>query len=196
MAWLNAYISFSWNKRFALLFIDNPVGTGFSYVENTEGYVSTEKQLGSSFTQHCSCTHSLVAYVESKRRRREMSRKGRGRFTKLMLITQKNWDWHFEANELFSLLKQFFAEHEARDVYIAGESYAGKNRLRLINCGLTNTHTHTHTHTHRERERTSLSLFFSPLFFLPLYLCSPLLSLSLFLFRTNICSLTHLYTCS
>eukprot|EP01104_Vermistella_antarctica_P000181 TRINITY_DN1020_c1_g3_i1.p1 TRINITY_DN1020_c1_g3~~TRINITY_DN1020_c1_g3_i1.p1 ORF type:complete len:987 (-),score=205.75 TRINITY_DN1020_c1_g3_i1:33-2993(-) len=35
----------SWNNDYGLLFIDQPVGTGFSYVEDAEGYVTNEGKL-------------------------------------------------------------------------------------------------------------------------------------------------------
>ena len=35
----------SWNNRYALLFIDNPVGAGFSYTESRDGYPSTEEAV-------------------------------------------------------------------------------------------------------------------------------------------------------
>jgi len=37
---------YSWNKRAHLLYVDNPVGTGFSYVTNQNGYVTNERQVG------------------------------------------------------------------------------------------------------------------------------------------------------
>eukprot|EP00005_Dracoamoeba_jomungandri_P000259 CAMPEP_0174256456 /NCGR_PEP_ID=MMETSP0439-20130205/5678_1 /TAXON_ID=0 /ORGANISM="Stereomyxa ramosa, Strain Chinc5" /LENGTH=435 /DNA_ID=CAMNT_0015339061 /DNA_START=18 /DNA_END=1325 /DNA_ORIENTATION=- len=36
---------FSWNKFAYLLYIDNPAGTGFSYVTDDKGYVTTEQQM-------------------------------------------------------------------------------------------------------------------------------------------------------
>eukprot|EP00929_Paragymnodinium_shiwhaense_P001046 TRINITY_DN101274_c0_g1_i1.p1 TRINITY_DN101274_c0_g1~~TRINITY_DN101274_c0_g1_i1.p1 ORF type:complete len:507 (+),score=134.61 TRINITY_DN101274_c0_g1_i1:74-1522(+) len=36
----------SWNKHYHMLFIDNPVGTGFSFTEKEEGYVSDMQQVG------------------------------------------------------------------------------------------------------------------------------------------------------
>lgn len=36
---------YAWTTNASLLWIDNPVGTGFSYTTNTSGYVHTEKEL-------------------------------------------------------------------------------------------------------------------------------------------------------
>merc|ERR1719502_2181708 len=36
----------NWNENYHLLFFDNPVGTGFSYTDTEEGYVSTHEQAG------------------------------------------------------------------------------------------------------------------------------------------------------
>ncbi|KAJ8687304.1 hypothetical protein QAD02_023098 [Eretmocerus hayati] len=37
---------YSWNINHNLLYIDNPVGTGFSFTENPKGYVTNEVQVG------------------------------------------------------------------------------------------------------------------------------------------------------
>ncbi|KAI4498027.1 hypothetical protein M0802_006851 [Mischocyttarus mexicanus] len=37
--------NYTWVKDYNVLFIDNPVGTGFSYVENTNAYAKTNKQI-------------------------------------------------------------------------------------------------------------------------------------------------------
>eukprot|EP00239_Pterosperma_sp_CCMP1384_P004201 CAMPEP_0197858378 /NCGR_PEP_ID=MMETSP1438-20131217/32148_1 /TAXON_ID=1461541 /ORGANISM="Pterosperma sp., Strain CCMP1384" /LENGTH=461 /DNA_ID=CAMNT_0043474521 /DNA_START=73 /DNA_END=1458 /DNA_ORIENTATION=- len=49
--WLNAnltltYNEYSWNKKAHVLYVDNPVGTGYSYCDAT-GYVNTEEQMAS-----------------------------------------------------------------------------------------------------------------------------------------------------
>jgi vitellogenic carboxypeptidase-like protein len=38
----------SWNDRYSLLFIDNPVGAGFSYTESVDGYPSTEEEVSAN----------------------------------------------------------------------------------------------------------------------------------------------------
>lgn len=38
--------NYTWNKEFAVLFIDNPVGTGFSYTGKDEGYARNEVDVG------------------------------------------------------------------------------------------------------------------------------------------------------
>jgi len=35
----------TWNNRYSLLFIDNPVGAGFSYTESADGYATTEEDV-------------------------------------------------------------------------------------------------------------------------------------------------------
>ncbi|KAJ3439274.1 carboxypeptidase y [Anaeramoeba flamelloides] len=69
---------YSWNKNTALLYVDNPVGSGFSFVDKSNGYATTETTV---------------------------------------------------ANELYALLSVFFEKFEkytGNDLYIFGESYAGK----------------------------------------------------------------------
>ncbi|ESO82474.1 hypothetical protein LOTGIDRAFT_134569 [Lottia gigantea] len=36
----------TWNKKYSLLYIDNPVGTGFSFTENNKGYATNEIDVG------------------------------------------------------------------------------------------------------------------------------------------------------
>jgi len=36
---------FTWNKEYSMLYVDNPVGSGFSYVERQDGYVTNELQV-------------------------------------------------------------------------------------------------------------------------------------------------------
>lgn len=38
----------SWNNRYALLFIDNPVGTGFSFTDSPDGYAKTEEDVAAN----------------------------------------------------------------------------------------------------------------------------------------------------
>lgn len=35
----------TWNQEFAVIFIDQPVGTGFSFTENAKGYARNEKDV-------------------------------------------------------------------------------------------------------------------------------------------------------
>ena len=73
----------TWNKEFGMIFIDNPVGAGFSYVsglgsQDETGFVRTEEEVG---------------------------------------------------RDLYNLLVQFYADYpelHSNDLYITGESYAGK----------------------------------------------------------------------
>jgi len=37
---------YSWNTNASVIYIDSPVGTGYSYVESSEGYVTNEKTIG------------------------------------------------------------------------------------------------------------------------------------------------------
>eukprot|EP01065_Artemidia_motanka_P012137 TRINITY_DN1663_c0_g1_i1.p1 TRINITY_DN1663_c0_g1~~TRINITY_DN1663_c0_g1_i1.p1 ORF type:complete len:501 (+),score=190.55 TRINITY_DN1663_c0_g1_i1:74-1504(+) len=39
---------FTWNKHYSMLFIDNPVGAGFSYTETADGYVKNEDQVAAN----------------------------------------------------------------------------------------------------------------------------------------------------
>src|SRR3989338_1277476 len=38
----NAY---TWNKNYNLLFVDNPLGAGFSHMSNPDGYIHNEEQM-------------------------------------------------------------------------------------------------------------------------------------------------------
>ena len=40
-----------WTKHANMLYIDNPVGTGFSYVENPMGYTTTDEQIGDELVE-------------------------------------------------------------------------------------------------------------------------------------------------
>jgi len=69
---------YTWNSKYAMLFIDNPVGTGFSYTHDQSGYSNNEDDV---------------------------------------------------ANNLYNCLQQFFTVYNNyidNDLYITGESYAGK----------------------------------------------------------------------
>ena len=36
----------AWSRDFNMLYIDNPVGTGFSFTRSDAGYVTTEEEVG------------------------------------------------------------------------------------------------------------------------------------------------------
>lgn len=38
--------NYTWNEEFAVLYIDNPVGTGFSFTDNESHYLSNESEVG------------------------------------------------------------------------------------------------------------------------------------------------------
>ncbi|ESO82494.1 hypothetical protein LOTGIDRAFT_134533 [Lottia gigantea] len=38
----------TWNKKYSMLYIDNPVGTGFSFTQNDEGYARTETDVAAN----------------------------------------------------------------------------------------------------------------------------------------------------
>eukprot|EP01129_Flabellula_baltica_P003071 TRINITY_DN12919_c0_g1_i1.p1 TRINITY_DN12919_c0_g1~~TRINITY_DN12919_c0_g1_i1.p1 ORF type:complete len:469 (-),score=88.71 TRINITY_DN12919_c0_g1_i1:27-1391(-) len=38
--------SSSWNRKYSLLYIDNPIGVGFSWTDSAEGYVTNEQEVG------------------------------------------------------------------------------------------------------------------------------------------------------
>lgn len=42
------YRHYSWTKYFNVLYIDNPVGSGFSFTDSEEGYVKNQTQIGES----------------------------------------------------------------------------------------------------------------------------------------------------
>lgn len=42
--------NFTWVKNYNVLFVDNPVGTGFSYVEN-DAYATTNRQIAIDFVE-------------------------------------------------------------------------------------------------------------------------------------------------
>ncbi|XP_012228327.1 retinoid-inducible serine carboxypeptidase-like [Linepithema humile] len=43
--------NYTWVKNYNVLFIDNPVGTGFSYAETTSGFVKTNAQIASDLLE-------------------------------------------------------------------------------------------------------------------------------------------------
>lgn len=68
----------TWNKNYSMIYVDNPVGTGFSVAEQVEAFVTNQEEVG---------------------------------------------------RDLFEFLQQFFTlfpDLQARDFYVAGESYGGK----------------------------------------------------------------------
>lgn len=68
----------SWNEHYHMLFLDNPVGTGYSFTETVEGFVTNQKQVG--------------------------------------------LDLHAALAQFF----QLFPALRPNDLYVTGESYAGK----------------------------------------------------------------------
>lgn len=38
--------NFTWNREYALLYIDNPIGTGFSFTDDERGYVTNQEEVG------------------------------------------------------------------------------------------------------------------------------------------------------
>lgn len=43
--------NYTWNIYYHMLFVDNPIGTGFSFVSNKNGYVTTIDELGMQFVK-------------------------------------------------------------------------------------------------------------------------------------------------
>jgi vitellogenic carboxypeptidase-like protein len=35
----------SWTSKYSMIFVDNPVGTGFSFTDDTRGYVTNENDV-------------------------------------------------------------------------------------------------------------------------------------------------------
>lgn len=42
----------SWSQQYDVVFIDNPVGTGFSYTQNANGFVTDEEEVRASERRH------------------------------------------------------------------------------------------------------------------------------------------------
>eukprot|EP00761_Pharyngomonas_kirbyi_P013574 gb/GECH01013603.1/.p1 GENE.gb/GECH01013603.1/~~gb/GECH01013603.1/.p1 ORF type:complete len:424 (+),score=73.20 gb/GECH01013603.1/:1-1272(+) len=55
----------SWRSAVNLLFIDQPVGTGFSYVDNPQGYVHSEKRIAAELIT--SLKHIIIKHKELSR---------------------------------------------------------------------------------------------------------------------------------
>jgi hypothetical protein len=54
-----------WNNHYHLLFIDNPVGTGFSFTDDAGGYVQNQTQVGSDL--HEALTQFFKGFPELKK---------------------------------------------------------------------------------------------------------------------------------
>ncbi|KAJ3211545.1 ubiquitin-specific protease doa4 [Dinochytrium kinnereticum] len=97
---------FTWNRNYSMLFIDNPVGTGFSYVLPLD-VKAEEEGKGPSSTQ-----------------KGTPEREPKPRYSKGYTENQAA-----VSRDLMIFLEHFytvFPEHRPADLYITGESYAGK----------------------------------------------------------------------
>lgn len=56
----------SWNQHYSLLFIDNPVGTGFSYTESTSGFSTTELDVATNL--YSGLAQFFTAFPEFQKR--------------------------------------------------------------------------------------------------------------------------------
>lgn len=54
-----------WNNHYHLLFIDNPVGTGFSFTDDVGGYVQNQTQVGNDL--HEALTQFFKGFPELKK---------------------------------------------------------------------------------------------------------------------------------
>nr|CAD7574031.1 unnamed protein product [Timema californicum] len=58
--------NYSWHKNHSLIFIDNPVGTGFSYTENDAGYASNQTQVGNELYSAMSQFFTLFSELQKR----------------------------------------------------------------------------------------------------------------------------------
>nr|CAD7431631.1 unnamed protein product [Timema monikensis] len=58
--------NYSWHKNHSLIFIDNPVGAGFSYTENDAGYASNQTQVGNELYSAMSQFFTLFPELQKR----------------------------------------------------------------------------------------------------------------------------------
>ncbi|KAG9476207.1 hypothetical protein GDO78_002996 [Eleutherodactylus coqui] len=61
-----AYREFSWTNKYSMLYIDNPVGTGFSFTKNDRGYAVNEDDVGRDLYRYGTLFPSLLQSYAGK----------------------------------------------------------------------------------------------------------------------------------
>lgn len=56
----------SWSQQYDVVFIDNPVGTGFSYTQNANGFVTDEEEVGADLLQFLYTFYELYPERQSQ----------------------------------------------------------------------------------------------------------------------------------
>lgn len=90
----------AWNNIANVIFIDQPVGTGFSYADSESEYVKNEKQVGAYV-----CRVALLSSAS---------------------LLSELYDCIFR--DMYEFMQKFymqFPQYKANDFIVTGESYAG-----------------------------------------------------------------------
>lgn len=56
--------NYTWSRTHNLIYIDNPVGTGFSYTDNDEGYANNEKDVGRNLHEAVQQIYELFEFSD------------------------------------------------------------------------------------------------------------------------------------
>ncbi|KAK9278933.1 hypothetical protein L1049_028514 [Liquidambar formosana] len=100
---------YSWNREANMLYLETPVGVGFSYSTDSSSYEAVGDEITDCCLLRWTCTIILLWFLKVKRRNSEYMLQYQSRDN---LVFLQRW-----------FLK--FPQYRHRDLFITGESYAG-----------------------------------------------------------------------